>query len=123
MNLERFKQVEELFNAVIALPAAERISFLDRSCGDDETLRSEVESLLSFDETYASVIDTPPESLAAEILAAPQSSQFIGKTIGRYQILSLLGKGGMGEVYLAEDGELQRKAALKFLPAEFLKSQ
>ena len=60
MNLDRFKRVEEIFCAVIALPPAERISFLEQSCGDDETLRSEVESLLSFDETFASVIDTPP---------------------------------------------------------------
>ncbi|MEW6129028.1 MAG: protein kinase [Acidobacteriota bacterium] len=123
MNLERFKQVEAIFNAVIALPPAERESFLRESCGGDEGLRREVESLLSFDESFASVIDTPPESLAAELLATPQSAQIIGNTIGRYHILSLLGKGGMGEVYLAEDGELQRKAALKFLPTEFLNSE
>ena len=82
MDLNRFRQVEELFCAVVAQAPAERESFLKESCGDDEALRHEIESLLSFDSTYASLIDTPPESLAAEMLAGPQHSQIIGKAVG-----------------------------------------
>lgn len=94
-----------------------RFFFRDH-CGADENLRREVESLLSFENTSDSLIDTPPESLAAEMLYG-RTKNLKGKKLGHYKILSLLGKGGMGAVYLAEDSKLDRKIAVKLLSKEF----
>jgi len=119
MNAERLKQVEEIYHAALEIPPGERESFFEEFCGADETLRREVESLLAFEKTFDDFIDTPPESLAAEMLYEHKGESLAGKTVGHYKILSLLGKGGMGAVYLAEDLKLDRKIAIKLLNEEF----
>jgi serine/threonine-protein kinase len=118
MDSERLKQIEKIYHAALEIQPDERESFFREHCGADENLRREVESLLSFENTSDSLIDTPPESLAAEMLYG-RAKNLKGKKLGHYKILSLLGKGGMGAVYLAEDIKLDRKIAVKLLSKEF----
>lgn len=105
-------------------PSAERAAFLSQVCGADAELRREVEEMLAACDTAGDFLEARPGRLAAEILGAESSAFSIspaleaGQTLDHYQIISLLGKGGMGEVYLAQDQRLHRKVALKVLPAD-----
>lgn len=112
----------ELFNKIINLAEVaserqgeERIAFLDEACAGDEALRQEVESLLAADERGKSFIESPAFQLAPELLADNAAESMIGQQVGPYAILHLLGAGGMGKVYLAQDTRLRRKVALKLL--------
>ena len=117
--MSNIAKIEEIYHAALEKPLAERDEFLKKACGDDEELRREVESLLSFDEQAADFIETPPEDLAANLFAKQNNEDIIGKTLNHYRVISQLGAGGMGEVYLAEDTKLKRKIALKLLPLQF----
>lgn len=120
MKSEKLKQIEELFHVASEVLPTERAAFLKKSCGKDKTLLREVESLLAFEDDFDNVLNTPPESLVAEIFAEKDSfANLVGTKIGHYEIIRLLGKGGMGEVFLAEDTKLDRQIALKILPPEF----
>ncbi len=120
MNAERLKQIEGIYHAALEIAPAGRELFLNESCGADEDLRREVESLLSFENSFDSFIDATPDALAAEIFGENEKqNDLTGKKIGHYEIVKLLGAGGMGEVYLAEDTKLDRKVAVKFLNEEW----
>jgi serine/threonine protein kinase len=119
MKPERWQQVEQLYHAALEREPEERAAFLNKACDGDGALRQEVESLLAYDEPAQRFIATPPDALAAELLAADQAPSLIGSSLNHYQILSRLGRGGMGEVYLATDTRLGRKVAIKLLPEEF----
>ncbi len=120
MDAERLKRTEEIYHAALEILPAERQSFLGKVCGDDEDLRCEVESLIAVNRTSNNIFDTPPESLAAEMFSQKEKqTNLAGKEISHYKIIKLLGRGGMGEVYLAEDTKLRRKIALKLLPPQF----
>ena len=120
---ERWERIKALFNSALAQPAGERAGFLKRACSDDNSIREEVESLLSANSEDDDFLDVPAHQMAAEMLdqssRQPRVELAPGDIIGRYTILSSLGFGGMGEVYLAQDSELGRQIALKLLAPEF----
>jgi eukaryotic-like serine/threonine-protein kinase len=123
MTPERWQQIEGLFQSALACGADERASFLRAACAGDESLRAEVEGLLKSHDDAGSFINAPAFSVAAEQLAGERAQVLVGLTVGHYKILELIDTGGMGEVYLAEDINLGRKAALKLLPATFTRDE
>src|SRR5690349_566282 len=121
MTPERWQQVKQIFNSAINYRPEERGVFISEACSGDEDLRSEVESLIASHERSGAFIDEPAFAVAAGMLVDDKSELKPGQTIGSYEILSFLSRGGMGEVYLAEDKRLGRKVALKLLPSSFTK--
>src|SRR5262244_2149406 len=113
MTPERYRQIGELYHAALELNAGERTAFLERACADDKELKREVESLLSSHEQASGFLASPALGIAAAMLSGEGADPLKGRTIGRYRILSLIGAGGMGRVYLAKDSELRRRVALK----------
>jgi eukaryotic-like serine/threonine-protein kinase len=117
MQAERWQQIERLFHSALQRAPDERAALLDEACASDAELRREVESLLAEHARGGSLLETAAADLAAD-WAQDHKPATVAQTLGHFRILSLLGKGGMGEVYLAEDLKLHRKVALKLLPAE-----
>jgi eukaryotic-like serine/threonine-protein kinase len=116
MKAERWKQVNDLFQSAVERAPEERAAFLDEACHGDEGLRHEVGSLLTSYQQAEDFIELPAFEIAPELVTNNRSDALIGKVIGHYRIESPIGVGGMGEVYLARDERLGRKAALKLLP-------
>ncbi len=115
MTPERWQKIGELFDTALRLAPERRASFLEEACTGDAELRREVESLIA----HEGAEDFPCEpalSEVAHILNGIRAGSLEGRKLGAYKIQSLLGAGGMGEVYLAEDTRLGRRVALKLLP-------
>ncbi|MGH9627116.1 MAG: protein kinase domain-containing protein, partial [Bryobacteraceae bacterium] len=116
MRSERWQEIERLYHAALLREPAERAAFLRETCSTDEVLRQEVESLLSFDARAEGFIEMPALEAASHWEPDAEPCSMTGRQLGPYQLLSLLGAGGMGEVYRAKDPRLDRDVAIKILP-------
>jgi len=114
------EQVEKLFHAALELAPTDRNVYLSSACSGDKDLCEEVESLIAAYEEGNGFIEEPAFDLGMKLMSDGLSASLVGQEIGEYKILRRLGKGGMGEVYLAQDNRLERPVALKFLSDEFV---
>ena len=117
MKRELWRRAEDLFHAALERTPDARRAFLDETCGEDGELRQQVERLISKDEQAGRFLETPV--LADVTPRAGACGALVGRQYGSYRIASLLGAGGMGEVYRARDTRLDRDVAIKTLPPEF----
>src|SRR6266705_484850 len=113
-----WENLKEIFHAAVALAPAERHTYLDHACDGNASLRQAVESLIKSHEETSNFVDTPAYQAAAEMLVDGVELK-AGKNIAHYRIMRLIGEGGMGRVYLAEDTKLHRRVSLKFLSTNF----
>jgi eukaryotic-like serine/threonine-protein kinase len=115
---EHWHRLENLFYAASDMEQADRANFLDRTCGDDSALRREIEALLALADKSTRLLHQPVLEAARDISAV---NPLIGKRVGRYQVLDVLGEGGMGEVYLAfrADETYEQKVAIKVVRGGF----
>src|SRR5437867_2362585 len=107
MTPERWQEIKHILSEALELAPAQRSAFLDRACSRDHLMRQEVESLLSSSD------EAPSSFLKSSAVRLPLAK---GTKLGDYEIQSLLGSGGMGEVYRARDPRLERQVAIKVLP-------
>jgi len=122
MDQKNWQQIEALFNAAVELTTAERSSFLETQCGDDQELLEAVQSLLRH-HTVTEPIDRMVREAAFEVVST--DPQLRGTRIGPWAVLEEIGKGGMGMVYLAEraDKQYDQKVAIKLIANTFLNDE
>src|SRR5258708_27082676 len=99
--MNRWQQVNELFQAALEHGPTERTVFLDDACAGDPWLRSEIESLLASHLSAGRFLETPAYDVAAELLVNDEDPSILGRRIGPYRLLREIGRGGMGAVFLA----------------------
>src|SRR5574341_109990 len=119
MTPEQYKRIGELYHEALAREPDERAAYLAEASAGDEESRRQVEALLAAHEQAGEFLTAPDPSLLNPTPDDRKPEAAAGLKLGQYEVISLLGAGGMGEVYLARDTRLSRLVALKLLPAEY----
>ena len=116
-TLDDWPRVKLVLEGALACDGADRQAYLAEACGTDAALRAQIEILLAAQDRVGTFLETPAALLLEEPCAPEELS---GRVVSSYRLLSRLGAGGMGQVYLAHDGKLDRPVALKFLSPELV---
>jgi Tol biopolymer transport system component len=119
MTPERWKRIEALYQEAHGKRPADRAAYLAAACASDEAMRRDVESLLAESASDDGFLAKPPLPISASAVSDIVLTTMAGTSLGGYQLRTLLGAGGMGEVYLAHDPKLARDVAIKILPSAF----
>jgi len=120
MTPAQLQTIKEIFHGALNCEPDKVGAFLETACQGDEALRLEVEAFLTAHQHAGDFIEAPVVGLATSIIEKRQTRLLIGQSIGHYKISQRIGTGGMGEVYLASDMTVGRRAALKLLPAHVI---
>lgn len=117
MTPERWQKINEIFQAALSCDSKQRVAILDEACLDDQSLRDEVEALLIANDQASTFIQGSAVTAAAQLILSEQDASLPVERIGPYRILSEIGRGGMGAVYLAErdDDEYRKQVAIKLI--------
>ena len=116
MDALRWQKIEEIYNSALEIDAKSRVEFVHTACRDDLQLCYEVKSLLAETDAEDDFLKDSLLVSGLSVLQKKEEKSLVGEKIGRFAIIELLGQGGMGEVFLAEDAQLARRVALKVLP-------
>jgi hypothetical protein len=117
MDAQRWQHIKSLLAEALERPADARQAFVDEVAGHDGDLHAELSALLAAALSDDSLLDATPADLALDALQAHAAQPWIGRHLGAYRIVSLIGRGGMGHVYLAEraDGQYEQRVAIKLM--------